>query len=90
MSMPDQDQKFRYSKELVDFSRVIPHLKLGGAAKRQGWNGQNQHINLQVPDAHSKMGLPYIYISTEQKQLCPWTASQTDLLAEDWVLLAPY
>jgi hypothetical protein len=41
-------------------------------------------IALQVPDANSKMGLPYIYMSTVDGKLVPWLASQTDILAEDW------
>jgi len=31
------------------------------------------------------MTLPYIYITTVQGDLVPWLASQTDLLAADWV-----
>lgn len=32
------------------------------------------------------MGLPYIYMSTVDGKLVPWLASQTDMLAEDWML----
>ena len=32
--------------------------------KRQGWNGKGVFIKLQVPDEHSKMTSPYIYIDT--------------------------
>ena len=31
------------------------------------------------------MGLPYLYIKTVDGKLVPWLASQTDLLAEDWI-----
>ena len=31
------------------------------------------------------MTLPYLYMRTVQGDLVPWLASQTDLLAEDWV-----
>ena len=41
-------------------------------------------LMLQVPDAHSKMTLPYVYIMTAQGDLVPWLCSQTDLLATDW------
>jgi hypothetical protein len=41
-------------------------------------------IAIQIPDANSKMGLPYIYMSTVTGQLVPWLASQTDMLAKDW------
>ena len=51
---------------------------------RMGWNGKDQYIELQRPDAHSKMTLPYIFIKTVQGDLVPWLASQTDMLADDW------
>ena len=51
---------------------------------RKNWNGPGQFLELQVPDEHSKMTLPYIFINTVQGDRVPWLASQTDLLAEDW------
>lgn len=42
------------------------------------------YLELQVPDAGSKMGEPYIYIRTVKGTLVPWTPSQTDVLATDW------
>jgi hypothetical protein len=69
----------------MNFSMILDSLKAGKKASRLGWNGPDQYLELQVPDAHSKMTLPYIYIRTVQGDLVPWLASQTDLLAEDWV-----
>ena len=66
------------------FSDALLLLKQGKKLTRKGWNGPGQWIALQVPDQHSKMGLPYLYISTVTGKLVPWLASQTDLLAEDW------
>jgi len=43
-------------------------------------------LALQIPDEHSKMTLPYIYMSTVDGKLVPWLASQTDMLAEDWCI----
>lgn len=54
---------------------------------RRGWNGPGQFIELQVPDQHSKMTLPYIFITTVQGDRVPWLASQTDLLASDWYIV---
>jgi hypothetical protein len=45
-------------------------------------------VALQTPDEHSKMGLPYLYMSTVDDRLVPWLASQTDILAEDWFVTA--
>jgi hypothetical protein len=46
----------------VGFGEVISALKEGKAARRQGWNGNGIYIELQVPDAFSKMSQPYIFI----------------------------
>ena len=79
-----------------DFGWAIEQLKAGKQVYRAGWNGEGIFLELQVPDAHSKMSAPYIYIDTTglasdnphaPKVLVPWLASQTDMLAEDWLLI---
>jgi hypothetical protein len=52
--------------------------------RRAGWNGKGMWLALQVPDEHSKMSLPYVYMKTADDKLVPWLCSQTDLLAADW------
>ena len=70
----------------MDFGDVVKKMKCrGGRFARAGWNGKNMYIELQVPDEHSKMTLPYIYMKTVQGDLVPWLASQTDMLADDWL-----
>lgn len=73
--------------ETFGFDTAIKHLKNGHKVCRQGWNGKGMFINLQVPDKHSKMTLPYIYMSTVTGDLVPWLASQTDILATDWAIV---
>ena len=68
----------------MDFGSAIASLKQGYRVTRSGWNGKGMWLGLQVPDAGSKMSLPYIYMQTAQGDLVPWLASQTDVLAEDW------
>lgn len=70
-----------------DFGLALAHLKGGDKMARKGWNGKGMWIALQVPDANSKMSLPYIYMKTADNKLVPWLASQTDLLADDWELV---
>lgn len=70
-----------------DFGLAIAHLKYGNRIARQGWNGKGMWLELQRPDANSKMSLPYIYMKTACLNQVPWLASQTDLLATDWVLV---
>ena len=54
---------------------------------REGWNDKDMYLELQVPDDSSKMTLPYIYMKTAQGDLVPWFASQTDMLAGDWLIV---
>ena len=68
----------------MNFGQAITSLKAGEMVQRSGWNGKGMYLALQVPDAGSKMSLPYIYMSTVDRQLVPWLASQTDMLSEDW------
>ncbi len=73
------------------FAEALVSLKKGGRVCRSGWNGKGMWIMLQRPDFHSKMSLPYIFMRTVQEDNVPWLASQTDLLAEDWMeALIPY
>lgn len=81
--------------EELNFGQAIQALKNGYKAARLGWNGKGIFIELQVPDENSKMTSPYIFIDTTglqtenpnaPKSRVPWLASQTDMLAEDWVV----
>lgn len=82
--------------ETFDFGRAIATVKAGKKVARKGWNGKGIFIELQRPDKLSKMTHPYIYIDTTglksdnphaPRSLVPWLASQTDMLAEDWVIV---
>jgi len=78
----------------MDFGKALHELKAGRRVAREGWNVNGIFIELQQPDEHSKMTSPYIYIDTTglqtnneaaPKSLVPWLASQTDMLADDWL-----
>lgn len=66
---------------------ALETMQAGGKVSRLGWNGKRQHLELQVADEHSKMTLPYVYITTVQGDRVPWVVSQTDLLADDWFIV---
>jgi len=63
---------------------AVKQMNNGSKVTREGWNGKDMWLALQVPDANSKMSLPYVYIKTVDNKLVPWLCSQTDLLATDW------
>jgi hypothetical protein len=81
-------------EQALTFGDALHYLKLGKKVSRSGWNGSGLWLEAQFPDAHSKMTLPYIFISypdnakTTPGAKCPWLASQTDLMANDWEVLA--
>ena len=78
----------------ISFGDALTQLKKGERVARSGWNGKNMWLALQVPDEHTKMTLPYIYIeyptghpAYPTGSRVPWLASQTDMLAEDWSIV---
>lgn len=66
------------------FSWALAHLQQGRKVTRDGWNGPNQWAHLQLPDEHSKMRRPYLYMKPVDGDFVPWVPSQSDLLANDW------
>lgn len=74
-------------EKLEGFEYALTCAKQGAAIQREGWNGKELKVLAQFPDEHSKMTLPYLYIEYPDGKRCPWLASQTDLMAEDWRVL---
>ena len=80
----------------MNFGQAIEAIREGKRVARSGWNGKGIFIELQIPDEHSKMTHPYIFIDTTglqtdnsnaPKNRVPWLASQTDMLSQDWVIV---
>ena len=80
----------------MNFGQAIEAVKDGKKAKRQGWNGKNQYIELatcvsyknaqgEIANVdHAQMGNKAIaFVGTSGIQL-GWLASQADMLSEDW------
>ena len=76
----------------VSFSEALQAVKVGHPISRQGWNGAGLKVHAQYPDTGSKNTLHYLYIQypadakTTPNARVPWLASQTDIMAEDWVV----
>lgn len=81
------------------FGEAIKYLKRGFKVKRQGWNGKNQYIELAsnisymnpfkeiVNCEHDAIGnMAIAFVGTSGVQM-GWLASQSDMLAEDWVFV---
>ena len=76
-----------------DLGGALKDLREGRKVARMGWNAHHL-LGLQVPDENSMNTLPYIYMivganaaELEGKRV-PWVCSQTDMLAEDWIVVA--
>ena len=80
-----------------NFGEAIKYVKRGLKVKRQGWNGKDQYIFLAsnisfktpygaiVNCEHDAIGNKAIaFFGTSGVQM-GWLASQSDMLAEDWV-----
>lgn len=80
-----------------NFGEAIKYLKRGFKVKRLGWNGKEQYIGLasnisfKIPSGvivnceHDAIGNQAIaFFGTSGIQM-GWLASQSDMLAEDWV-----
>ena len=78
------------------FGQAIELLKSGYKLARKGWNGKGMFLFMVSGgawdfecDIHGVDGLhtlPFICMKTADDKLVPWLASQSDILAEDWVL----
>lgn len=64
----------------------ILHEDPGIRIQREGWSGKGLWVFLQRPDAYSKMTEPYFYLLYPDGRRCPWVPSQTDLVAQDWIV----
>lgn len=81
--------------QLLDFGQAIEALKAGLRVARTGWNGKGMWLGLIKPDEWTFTNgkwdnypcLPFIAMKTADEKIVPWLASQTDVLAEDWVIV---
>jgi hypothetical protein len=70
----------------MNFGEALTLVKAGIKMSRAGWNGKGMWIEIQRPDAHSKMTLPYLFLNYPHGDKVPWLASQTDMLQDDWMI----
>lgn len=80
----------------LTFGLSIEALKLGKRVARAGWNGKGMWLMLvptSIADAVAFQyaalnACPWIGMKTADDKFVPWLASQTDMLAEDWMIIA--
>ena len=86
----------------MNFGQALEQLKIGNRVARSGWNGKDMFLFF-VPGSKftvNRAPLLGIYpegteisyhahvdMKTAQGDVVPWLCSQTDMLAEDWVVV---
>lgn len=80
------EEAYRESGNLT-FGHAIEALKRGERVAIISWN-KAMWLELQVPDKNSRMTLPYIYITYPHGVRVPWFPGQSELLAENWEIVA--
>ena len=83
-------------KKNGSFGEALEILKRGGKVCREGWNGKGMwlkevrkgvfDVGVDTVEEGNKL-LPWIGMKTADDCFVPWLASQTDMLAEDWMQL---
>lgn len=80
-----------------NFGEAVKYLKRGLKVKRLGWNGKNQYIELAkgisytspageiINCEHEAIGNMAIAFNGTSGVQMGWLASQSDMLAEDWI-----
>lgn len=86
----------------MDFGTAIEIVKDESKISREGWNGKGMFLYYVPAGAYTPFtdneksivnenGLveygAYIAMKTTRGNVVPWFASQTDMLAEDWVVV---
>jgi hypothetical protein len=86
-----------------DFSWALLQLKMGLKVSRSGWNGKGMFLFLVAgstfkvnrapllgiyPEGTEINYCPHVDMRTADGKIVPWLASQTDLLADDWDIVA--
>lgn len=79
----------------MDFGAALEFIKQGQKVTRFGWNGKGMWLILTKMHTHTPIEqggekhqyVPFITMKTTDDKFVPWLASQTDILAEDWMVV---
>ncbi len=80
----------------MDFSEALVCAKTGKNICRDGWNGSGMFVFLSDAGGYYLGGpyaspieyplQPFLAMKTADNNVIPWLASQTDILACDWMV----
>jgi hypothetical protein len=79
-------QDWVVADDKLGFDFVILALKAGKSVRKKAW-APDVFLTLQVPDDHSKMTAPYIFVTSRFGRV-PWIGTQIEQLSNDWEIYA--
>lgn len=77
-----------------NFGEALKYLKRGFKVCRKGWNGKGMYLAYVKESQYKVDGevhydslylAPWVGMKTADGKFVPWLASQTDMLADDWM-----
>lgn len=75
------------------FEYAVTFARSGAHIAREGWNGKGMYVLLADGGMFTVDGrvegdlLPFMVMKTVSGQFVPWLISQTDLVADDWLVV---
>lgn len=96
----EEKEKAKKEDDYMSFSDAIKAVHMGLRIRRAGWNGKNQYVEMAtcisyknaageiVNCEHEAIGNKALaFVGTSGVQM-GWLASQADMLADDWEIIA--
>lgn len=87
----------------MNFSKALEAIKTGHRVSRSGWNGKGMFVFLVngsvfkvnrepllsiLGEGTEVVYRPHIDMKDAEGKVVPWLASQTDIMADDWGIVA--
>ena len=70
--------------ETFGFGEALAKLQTGHRVTRLGWNGKGMWLRYED---HAGVMQPFICMKTADNKFVVWSATATDLLATDWIVV---
>ncbi len=84
---------------MLSFGDAVQAAGVGHKIARSGWNGNGMFVfticgncwefSCDVDGVDGLDTLPFLCMKTSNNKLVPWLASQSDVLAHDWIIIDP-
>lgn len=72
----------------MNFGQALEALKTGKKLAREGWNGKGLCVQLKNGSDYGFLELRPFFVIKNDKTFNTWVPSVSDVLAEDWEVLA--